>query len=98
MPGPTISIVIPVRDEPRAADAVEAVLAQDGAEDLVEVLVVGSGLPALPSDPRVTRIEAPPAGPGANRNRGIAHARGEALIFLDADCAPRPGWLRALRE
>jgi GT2 family glycosyltransferase len=97
MDEPTISIVIPVRDEPRAARAVAAVLAQDGIQAVAEILVVGSGVPPLPEDPRVIRVETNPASsPGANRNRGIERARGTILIFLDADCVPRPGWLRAL--
>ncbi len=31
----------------------------------------------------------------AARNRGIAEAQGEVLVFLDADCVPAPGWLQA---
>lgn len=32
----------------------------------------------------------------AARNRGIRVARGEILVFTDADCRPRPQWLRSL--
>jgi len=34
-------------------------------------------------------------GPGANRNSGATHARGEWLAFTDDDCVPEPGWLAA---
>ena len=93
---PAVSIIIPVRDEPRTTRAVEAVLAQEGLDLVAEVLVVGSGIPTLPKDARVVRVETDPALPGRNRNRGIECARGTHLIFLDADCCPQPGWLRAL--
>ncbi len=37
-------------------------------------------------------------GPAAARNGGVSHARGELLAFTDDDCAPQPGWLRAMSK
>jgi glycosyltransferase involved in cell wall biosynthesis len=36
--------------------------------------------------------------PGHARNVGAAHARGDFLVFTDADDAPRPGWLTAMAQ
>ena len=35
-------------------------------------------------------------GPAAARNLGCAAARGDVLVFIDADCEPEPAWLRKL--
>ena len=38
------------------------------------------------------------AGPAAARNCGAARARRPFLAFIDDDCVPDPGWLRALSD
>ena len=43
----------------------------------------------------VTLVRRAHAGPAAARNTGAAHAKGAVLVFLDDDCMPAPGWLRA---
>jgi hypothetical protein len=43
-------------------------------------------------------IRQPNAGPAAARNRGVQAARGEILLFTDADCAPTPDWIERLTE
>ena len=69
----------------------EAIVVSDGGsadlerllEDFVERL-------------RLRCIHVPPGGPGYARNRGLAIARGEIVVFTDDDCRPRPGWIEAL--
>jgi GT2 family glycosyltransferase len=38
------------------------------------------------------------SGPGTARNRGILHARGEIVVFVDTDCVVQPVWFQALTE
>ena len=48
--------------------------------------------------PRVRYVQGPRRGPASNRNAGAAAAIGEWLIFLDDDCLPVPGFLKAYRD
>jgi GT2 family glycosyltransferase len=104
-PGPTFSIVIPTYRRPERLAACLAALARlDYPRERFEVIVVddGSGAPpaalvaAQAGRLTVTLVEAVHAGPAAARNAGAARARGDYLAFTDDDCAPDPGWLRAL--
>ncbi|MFN2433315.1 MAG: glycosyltransferase family 2 protein [Gemmatimonadota bacterium] len=101
-----VSIIVPARNQAHAVrDLVTRVIAQ-GVENGVdiEVLVVDDGSSdataevARQAGARVLRLPAGEAGgnPARARNRGAAAADGDPLIFLDADCMPRPDWLRTL--
>jgi glycosyltransferase involved in cell wall biosynthesis len=90
MTGPTVSVVVPVRDGERyLAEALESLLAQTPA--VHEVIVVDDGstdhsaiLAERVGNP-VRCLRQPGRGPGAARNTGIAASRGEFVGFLDAD-------------
>lgn len=102
MAAPRFSVVVPVRDgEATLRRALDSVLAE--APDGFEVVVVDDGsvdatpaLLAAQGDPRIRSVRQEPAGVSAARNRGIAEARGEWVVFLDADDEALPGWLSAL--
>lgn len=94
-----VSVVIPVYDhwEP-LAHCLEALRTQD-YDGRVEIVVVdnGSTEPAperLPGEERIVRCRCDTPGSYAARNHGVAVASGALLAFIDADCAPRPDWLR----
>ena len=97
---PSVSVVIPARD---AAATIGATLAALGAQEPApdEVIVVDDGsadatVATAQAAPVVTRVlRAAGEGPGAARNAGAAAATGDVLAFLDADCTPQAGWLRA---
>ena len=106
VPHPFVSIVIPARNEARAIEqTLRAFLAQD--YDAFEVLLVddrstdGTGdLARAIADPRLAVIsgEEPPPGwlgkPWAMQ-QGSRAARGELLLFVDADVRYEPAALRA---
>lgn len=92
------SIVIPNLDSPLIAATIEALRRQKVAASSYEIIVVGRDRPGLvPKDGSVVFIETDhPVGPGEARNQGIAAAKGEFLLFTDADCKPMYDWLERL--
>ena len=88
---PLISVIIPVYNgEITIKETIDSVLTQtfldfelivinDGSQDLT-LKIVSSIL-----DPRLKVFSYPNAGLAATRNRGISHASGEYISFIDAD-------------
>ncbi|HEX2252139.1 MAG TPA: glycosyltransferase [Thermoanaerobaculia bacterium] len=98
-----LSVVVPNLDSPWVGHTLAALAAQGAPGPGVEVLVVGRDAPGLvprggtPGGDTVRLVEtAERLNPAAARNRGVAEARGDLLLFTDADCRPLPGWLDAL--
>jgi glycosyltransferase involved in cell wall biosynthesis len=87
-----ISVIIPHLNEPdnlrRCLAALEAGSARAPS---FEIIVADNGSKELPvtvcaASPRTVLVVEPLPGPGHARNRAVAVARGEFLVFIDADC------------
>ena len=98
-----VSVVVPARDEEHRLPACLAALAQDG--DHAEVIVVddrsGDDTAAVAATGGARVIAGAPLPPGwAGKawalEQGLRAARGEIVVFLDADARPRRGLIRAL--
>lgn len=105
MPEPSVSVIVPVFNNPAGlAACLESLAAQETARPF-EVVVVDDGSTddlgpvrhrfqgRLPLNWQVMPRN---RGPAMARNAGIRAARGELILFTDGDCRPEPQWLEAL--
>lgn len=101
---PSISIVIAARNEAHRLPArIANLLAQDypGSREIIVVSDGSTDAPGAtlaPFGPAVRLIERPSAGKPAALNAGVAAARGDVLMFVDARQRFAPGSLQALVE
>ena len=100
---PGVSIVVPAYNaEGTVGACLRALLAQEGVGEPYEVILVDDGSTDRTAEvaggfgPRVSVIRQANRGAGAARNTGVAAARGEIVLFTDADCEPAPWWAAAL--
>ena len=72
-------------------DEFEVIVADDSGGDATRILVEQRF-------PQARYVKGPRRGPASNRNGGAASASGAWLAFIDDDCQPVDGWLRAISE
>lgn len=96
MPRPLVSVVIPCFDVEHYVDgSLRSLVAQSIGFDAIEVIAVDDGsrdrtgelLDAFAADRDNVLVlhQENSGGPGGPRNRGVRHARGDHLFFLDPD-------------
>jgi glycosyltransferase involved in cell wall biosynthesis len=97
---PQVSVILPVYNrEQSVARAIRSVLAQ--TRPPIELIVVDDGSTDGTRDvldtfgSQITVIEQPHAGAYVARNRGLRHAQGELIAFIDSDDAWLPDRLAA---
>lgn len=92
----TVSVIIPVRDDPRVRDVVASLLEELPPD--AEILVADDGpagnLPPLPGA-RIVPVHS--GSPGNARNKAARLAKGDVFLFLDADVIVPPGWIERAR-
>ncbi len=94
-----VSIVIPAyRAQATLGACLDALRAQLLPDDEVIVVVDEASYETTRAlaEPRGARVLTPNRGAAAARNLGAARARGEIVLFLDADCVPERNWRRAM--
>ncbi len=90
-----VSVIVPVRDDPRVDGLLASLAGQRGAPDF-EVLVALDGStrePRVPPGLPVRLLHLEPRGPYAARNAAIREAAGEVLLLTDSDCLPPSDWI-----
>jgi len=93
-----ISVIIPAYNAANTLPAcLRALHAQTISSAQFEVIVVddGSGddTPRIAESAGVRLLRQANAGAAAARNHGARMARGDLLLFTDADCVPAPDWI-----
>lgn len=107
-PRPSVSVIVPTRDNPRLLQAAISAVLDESLPDL-ELVIVDNGsegaqqralLEEVRSDPRVRVLADPrPFNFSALINAGAAACRGDVLVLLNDDVeAPAPGWLGPLAD
>ena len=96
----TVSVILPVRSDRRVFAAVESILAcADEAARLELIVIDNASTPEFSSELQarlageVTILQEAEPGVYGARNRGVAAAAGEVILFTDADCVVRRGWV-----
>jgi len=98
---PAVSVIVPAKNAAAyIGEAIDSALLQGGVSEII-VVDDGStdGTEAIVrafSDPRLRLMRNEGSGVSAARNLGVGNARGDWLVFLDADDRLRPGAIATL--
>ncbi|MFH1391815.1 MAG: glycosyltransferase family 2 protein, partial [Candidatus Diapherotrites archaeon] len=95
-----ISVIIPAyNSEKTIGNCIEAIRNQDFSEPF-EIIVVDDGSKDETSDAAeelgAVVLKQKNSGPAKARNLGAKNAKGDILVFTDADCVPEQNWLKEM--
>ena len=93
-----VSVIIPVFNDPRLGECLDALARQSLPVEDFEVIVVDNGSEKpqrelVESYPFARWAEESTPGSFAARNTALPMVQGEILAFTDSDCVPDPEWL-----
>jgi glycosyltransferase involved in cell wall biosynthesis len=103
-PSPSISVVIPAHQAESTIDrCLKGLEQQTVPRQSYEVLVVDDGSydgtrARVLDHAHVCLLSQSRAGPAVARNLGLQKARGDIVLFTDADCQPVPDWIERMVE
>jgi len=114
MSQPTVTVVVPVRNGTKVLPlCLNAMKTQSYPAELFEVIVIDDEstddtakmVESMAAEWQATGIKTklrlirkPWGGAGAARNRGVAEAWGEVVLFTDADCEPVSTWIEEMMK
>lgn len=98
---PVISVVIPAYNaQEKLGACLDALGRQTLPREEYEIIVVDDGSTdgtrEIVAEQDVVLLCQRHQGAAAARNAGARRARGEIILFTDADCIPEPNWIRAM--
>ncbi|MBI5194986.1 MAG: glycosyltransferase [Nitrospirae bacterium] len=95
------SVIIPAYNaEGTIRKCLDALEKQNIPGDDYEVIVVDDG--SIDKTPEIVKrfpvkyFPQPNKGPASARNRGAGEAKGEIILFTDADCVPQESWIKEM--
>lgn len=95
------SIIVPVyNSEKTVRKVLDSLLKQTYNEDEVQIIVVDDGSTdqtvKYASEFNIEVVRQEHNGPAHARNLGAEKAKGDIILFTDADCVPQTNWLKAM--
>lgn len=94
-----ISIIVPSYNSEKTIEDLLLSLLNQTYKGEYEIIVVDSSndrTPEIVSKFPVKLLRSEPKGPGAARNLGVKHAKGDIIVFIDSDCVAPKDWLENL--
>ena len=103
-----VSIIVPMyNEEKRIGKCIESLINQSYPSNKYEIVIVSDGctdnseeivegIRSSRPDIQMRLVRQENQGAGAARNFGVLHAKGEILIFIDADCKAGSDWIEEM--